>query len=397
VTEVVCAPGNAGIAGVARLAPGNAEDVGAVANLAESMRADLTVVGPEAPLVAGLADELRRRGLRVVGHSAAAARLEGSKIFAKQFMTRNDIPTARFTACHSPESARAAVRLENFGFPVVIKADGLAAGKGVVIAGTVEEADEAIETMMVAGKYGEAGARVVVEEALTGREASLFYFTDGVRLIPAPPARDYKRVGDGDAGPNTGGMGSYSAEGLLDPALERRVLEEVAEPTVRRMREEGHPLSGVLYVGLMLTDDGPKVLEYNLRFGDPETQPVLTRLDSDVLEVFEGIAEGSLAGVEPSWSSDAALCVVLASGGYPDSYEKGKVIEGLDAASAVHGVTVFHAGTASAADGRVVTSGGRVLGVTARAASLDAARERAYEAVGRISFEGAIYRRDIGA
>ena len=238
VGEIVCLPGNAGVAQVARVAKEDAEDVGAVANLAESMKADLTVVGPEAPLVAGLADELRRRGLRVVGHSSAAARLEGSKIFAKQFLTRNDIPTARFTACHSPQSARAAVRLENFGFPVVIKADGLAAGKGVVIAQTVEEADEAIESIMVARRLGDAGANVVVEEALVGREASLFYFTDGTRLVHAPPARDYKRAGDGDVGPNTGGMGSYSIDGLLDAALERRVLEEIAEPTVRRMREE---------------------------------------------------------------------------------------------------------------------------------------------------------------
>jgi phosphoribosylamine--glycine ligase len=396
IEEIVCLPGNAGIAQVARLASEDAEDVGAVANLAESMKADLTVVGPEAPLVAGLANELRRRGLRVVGHSSAAARLEGSKIFAKQFLTRNDIPTARFTACHSPYSARAAVRLENFGFPVVIKADGLAAGKGVVIAQTIEEADEAIETIMVARRLGDAGANVVVEEALIGREASLFYFTDGTRLIAAPPARDYKRVGDVDAGPNTGGMGSYSVAGLLDADLERRVLEEIAEPTVRHMREEGTPLSGVLYLGLMLTDDGPKVLEYNMRFGDPETQPVLARLDSDLLDVFEGIADGSLEGVELSWSADAALCVVLASRGYPGPYDTGKAIEGLDAASNTAGVTVFHAGTKAGPDGRVVTSGGRVLGVTARAASLEEARSHVYEAVRQISFEGAMYRTDIG-
>ena len=259
--EVVCLPGNAGIAAHARCVPGDPEDAGAVANLAEQMGADLTVVGPEAPLVAGLADELRRRGLRVVGHGREAAMLEGSKIFAKQFMARNEIPTARFTACHSAESARAAVRLENFGLPVVIKADGLAAGKGVVIASTLEEADAAIDAMMVERRLGEAGARVVVEEALVGREASLHYFTDGTRLVPMPAAQDHKRVGDGDTGPNTGGMGTFSVDGLVDAGLERGILDEIAEPTVRAMREEGNLLSGVLFVGLMLTDDGPKVLE----------------------------------------------------------------------------------------------------------------------------------------
>jgi phosphoribosylamine---glycine ligase len=397
VEEIACMPGNAGIAGIARIVPGDPEDVGAVANLAEQMGADLTVVGPEAPLVAGLADELRRRGLKVVGHNRSAAMLEGSKIVAKQFMARNDIPTARFSICHSAESARAALRLENFGLPVVIKADGLAAGKGVRIATTLEEADEAIQAFMVDRELGEAGAAVLVEEALVGREASLIYFTDGTRVVPVPPAQDYKRVGDGDAGPNTGGMGSFSVNGLIDAELERRVMEEITEPTVRRMREEGNPLSGILYVGLMLTVDGPKVLEYNLRFGDPETQSILARLDSDIVDVFEGIAKDSLEGVEVAWSDDPALCLVLASAGYPGPYAKGKAIEGLDEAGELQGVTVFHAGTALGPDGTVVTSGGRVLGVTARAATLQAARERAYAAAERIRFEGKTNRTDIGA
>ncbi len=397
VEEVVCLPGNAGIASVARIVPGDPEDAGAVANLAEQMGAGLVIVGPEAPLVAGVADELRRRGIRVVGHSREAAMLEGSKIFSKQFMARNEIPTARFTACHSPESARAAVRHENFGLPVVVKADGLAAGKGVRIATTIEEADDAIKAFMEDRELGDAGAKIVIEEALSGREASLIYFTDGERLVALPPAQDYKRIGDGDTGPNTGGMGTFSVEGLVDDEIARRVHDQIAEPTVRRMRDEGTPLSGILYVGVMLTEDGPKVLEYNVRFGDPETQSVLKRVDSDLVEMFEGIADGSLEGRELTWSEDAALCLVLASKGYPGSIEKGKVIEGVDDAETVPGVTVFHAGTATSAEGDVVTSGGRVLGVTARAATRDEARARAYEAASKIRFDGMQFRTDIGA
>jgi phosphoribosylamine--glycine ligase len=397
VDEVVCLPGNAGIAEHARVVPGDPEDVGSVANLAEEMKADMVVVGPEAPLVAGLADELRRRGLRVVGHNRDAAMLEGSKIVAKQFLARHEIPTARFTACHSAESARAAVRLENFGFPVVVKADGLAAGKGVFICETLEEADAAIDAVMERRELGEAGARVVVEEALAGREASMIYFTDGTRLVAAPAAQDYKRIGDGDEGPNTGGMGTFSVDGLVDEALAQRIHDEIAEPTVRFAREEGTPLTGILFIGLMLTEEGPKVLEYNVRFGDPETQSILMRLDSDLFDLFEGIADGSLEGVDVRWSDDATLCLVLASGGYPGAYEKGKPIAGLAEAAEVEGVTVFHAGTATSADGRIVTSGGRVLGVTARARSLDEARRRAYEAASRIAFDGKTFRSDIGA
>jgi len=322
--------------------------------------------------------------------------LEGSKIVAKQFMARHDIPTARFTACHTAESARAAVRLENFGLPVVIKADGLAAGKGVRIATSYEEADDAIRAFMEDRELGEAGARVVVEEALVGREASLIYFTDGTRLVAMPPAQDYKRVGDGDIGPNTGGMGTFSVDALVDDATARRVFDEIAEPTVRHMREEGTPLSGVLFVGVMLTEEGPKVLEYNVRFGDPETQSVLARLDSDIVDVFDGIADGLLEACEPRWTSDAALCLVLASAGYPGRFEKGKAIAGLEDAEALDGVTVFHAGTTAAPDGGVVTSGGRVLGVTARGRTLADARDRAYEAAGHIRFEGKTFRSDIG-
>ncbi len=397
VSDIVCVPGNAGIAAIAHTEPGNVEDVPAMIARAERVQPDLTIVGPEAPLVLGLADELRSRGYRVVGHSSAAARLEGSKIFAKEFMARHDIPTARFVACDTPDAARAAIRDAGFGLPVVIKADGLAAGKGVRIAQSVNEADEAIQAFMVDRELGAAGERVLIEEAMSGREASLLYFTDGARLAPMPAAQDYKRIGDGDQGPNTGGMGTFSVDGLVDAELARRVLDSVAVPTLVGMRAEGCPLSGILYVGLMLTADGPRVLEYNMRFGDPETQSVLKRLDSDVVELFSGIADGSLADVEPVWSSDAAMCLVLASQGYPGAYAKGKPITGIGDAEAIEGVTVFHAGTARDADGTTVTAGGRVLGVTARAATLEKARASAYEAARRIHFDGMTFRTDIGA
>jgi phosphoribosylamine--glycine ligase len=392
---IACLPGNAGTARIAESISGSPEDVTDVTRGAEAFGADLVVVGPEVPLCAGVGDELRGRGVAVVGHSRSGARLEGSKVFAKEFMARHGIPTAAFRVCDTPGEARAAVRA--LGLPVAVKADGLAAGKGVVVAFTAEEAEEAIRYLMVERKLGEAGARLVVEEGMTGREASLMYFTDGERLLPIPAARDYKRAFDGDAGPNTGGMGTYSADGLVDDEIERFARERIAEPTVRLMREEGSPLSGILYLGLMLTADGPRVLEYNLRFGDPETQSVLKRLDSDIVDVFEGIARGSLERVEPVWSADAAVCVVVASRGYPGSYEKGKAIQGLEDAESIAGVTVFHAGTSLGPAGEVLTSGGRVLGVTARSASLDEARERAYAAVSRLSFEGMTYRRDVGA
>lgn len=395
--EIIAVPGNAGIAELGRCISGDPDDVAAMASLAEDLAVDLTVVGPEAPLVAGIADEFRRRGLRVVGHGQAAAMLEGSKIFSKEFMSRHGIPTARFVACNTADSAREAVRSGEFGFPVVIKADGLAAGKGVVIAASLDEADEAIDAMMNRRTLGDAGTRLVIEEALVGREASLIYFTDGERLVPLPPAQDYKRIGDGDTGPNTGGMGTFSTDGLLDEDVVRIVRETIAEPTVRHMRLEGAPLSGMMFVGVMLTEAGPMVLEYNMRFGDPETQSELKRLDSDVLDIFEGIADGSLEGISPVWSSDATLCLVLASNGYPGPIEKGKRIDGLADAAAVEGVTVFHAGTAIGPDGAPVTAGGRVLGVTARAQTLSEAREKAYEAARRIHFDGKVNRSDIGS
>ncbi|MEN3335252.1 MAG: phosphoribosylamine---glycine ligase [Blastocatellia bacterium] len=393
-TELFCAPGNAGIAEMAACLPADVNDAGSLANLAEAVKADLTIVGPEAPLVAGISEAFQARGLRLVGPSSDAARLEGSKIFAKQFMARHAIPTAQFTACHSPESARAARELE-YQFPVVIKADGLAAGKGVRIAQDESEFDAAINDMMVDRVFGEAGARVVLEECLVGREASVMIFTDGRDYKVLAPAQDYKRVGDGDAGPNTGGMGSFSSPGLIDDAMMARISGEIIEPALAGLRAEGYPFTGFLYAGLMLTNDGPKVIEFNARLGDPETQPILMRLDSDLVEICEAIVDGRIGETEVRWSNDATVCIVAASGGYPGDFEKGKPISGLDEANALDGVVVFHAGTARDASERLVTSGGRVLGVTARAATLESAGAKAYEAIGKIHLDGMHYRRDI--
>jgi phosphoribosylamine---glycine ligase len=393
-TQLFCAPGNAGISEIAACLPADVYDAGSLANLAEAVKADLTVVGPEAPLVAGIHAAFHARGLRLVGPSADAARLEGSKIFAKQFMARHAIPTAQFTACHSPESARAARELE-YRFPVVIKADGLAAGKGVRIAQDEGEFDAAIQDMMIDRVFGEAGARVVLEECLVGREASVMILTDGRDYKVLAPAQDYKRAGDHDEGLNTGGMGAFSTPGLIDEATMARVSGEIIEPALAGLSREGYPFAGFLYAGLMLTADGPKVIEFNARLGDPETQPILMRLDSDLVEICAAIVDGRIGSTEVRWSDDSTVCIVAASGGYPGDFEKGKAISGLDEAGARDGVVVFHAGTARDESGRLVTSGGRVLGVTARAASVESARARAYEALGKIHFERMHYRHDI--
>ncbi|HKP88030.1 MAG TPA: phosphoribosylamine--glycine ligase [Blastocatellia bacterium] len=393
-TEIFCAPGNAGIAEIAACLPADVNDAGSLATLAESIAADLTIVGPEAPLVFGVAEAFAGRGLRIVGPTMNAARLEGSKIFAKQFMARHAIPTAQFTACHSVESARAALEAE-FKFPVVVKADGLAAGKGVRIAQDRDEFDAAINAMMAERVFGEAGSRVVLEECLVGREASVMIFTDGRDYKVMAPAQDYKRVFDGDKGANTGGMGSFSTPGLIDDAALRRIMREIIEPTLTGMLAEGNPFIGMLYAGLMLTDSGPKVIEYNARLGDPETQVVMARLESDLVEIFNAIAEGRVASTPISWSAESAVCVVAASGGYPGEFEKGKPISGLSEAGATEGAVVFHAGTARDEQGRFLTAGGRVLGVTARAATLEDARARAYEAISKINFDRMHYRKDI--
>jgi phosphoribosylamine--glycine ligase len=393
-SKLYCAPGNAGIAQIATCVSANISDADSLASLAESTGADLTVIGPEAPLVAGAAEAFRARGLRMIGPTAEAARLEGSKIFAKQFMARHAIPTARFGAYDSPQSARSALESE-FEFPVVVKADGLAAGKGVRIAQAQDEFDDAINAMMIDKVFGEAGSRILLEECLFGREASLMIFTDGRDYKVIVPAQDYKRVSDGDRGPNTGGMGSFSTPGLIDDSMLARITREIVEPTLAGMASEGSPFSGVLYTGLMFTEAGPKVIEYNARLGDPETQAVLMRLDSDLVEVFDAIVDSGVGSTSISWSVDSSVCVVVASGGYPGEFEKNKRIHGLEQAQSVEGVVVFHAGTTLDDRGGFVTSGGRVIGVTARGRTLEEARTRSYQAIGQIGFEGAHYRTDV--
>jgi phosphoribosylamine---glycine ligase len=394
--SIICAPGNAGIESIADCRPVDATQIDQLAALAEKEGIDLTMVGPEAPLVSGIVDAFSERGLSVVGPTRMAAQLEGSKVFAKEFMARNNIPAAAFTACDSVRSARAAIQSGRFGFPLVVKADGLAAGKGVTVAQTRQEAEQAIEQAMVERVFGAAGDRVIIEECLLGRECSFLMFTDGETIAPMPAAQDYKRALDDDRGPNTGGMGSISFPGLVDERLWADFLETLARPTVQAMSREGHPYRGVLYIGLMLTADGPKVLEYNVRMGDPEIQVILPRLDSDLVEIGEAIAAGQLSRVDIRWNQNAVICVVIASGGYPGSYRKGLPIEGLDEAAAVPDGAVFHAGTTRSSDGRTVTAGGRVLGVTAWGRALPEAVERAYQAVSRIRFENMQYRRDIG-
>jgi phosphoribosylamine--glycine ligase len=393
VTELFCAPGNAGIAQVATCLPANVNDTKALADLAEEQQIDLTFVGPEAPLVAGIAETFAARRLRIVGPSAQAAQLEGSKIFAKEFMARQQIPTARFTICDSPQAATDAAK--QYDFPIVIKADGLAAGKGVRLAANQQEFDETIQAMMIDRVFGAAGSRVLLEECLFGREASLMIFTDGRDYKIIAPAQDYKRANDNDEGLNTGGMGSFSIPGLIDDATIDHCQRDIIEPTLAGLQQEGNPFRGVLYVGLMLTADGARVIEYNARFGDPETQVIMTRLDSDLVEICEAIIDNRIGEIAVNWSSDSSVCIVAASGGYPGDFEKGKVIHGLDEAAAVEGVTVFHAGTGFNEQLEYITSGGRVLGITARAATLEAARARAYEATGKINFDRMHYRKDI--
>ena len=387
------APGNPGIARVAGCLPVRADDVAGIAALADRERIDLTVVGPEAPLALGLADALEARGRAVFGPSRAAAALESSKIFAKELFARHDIPTARFGAFDDPAAARAFVA--DLGGRAVVKADGLAAGKGAVVCRDAAEASRAIGDMLERRVFGEAGARVVVEEFLEGEEVSVFALTDGRTICPLASAQDHKAALDGDRGPNTGGMGAYSPAPALDPALASEVIRTVIEPTVRGMAAAGHPYRGVLFAGLMLTPAGVRVLEYNVRFGDPECQALMLRLADDLLPLCQAVAEGGGLPPSVSWRPEAAVCVVLASGGYPGDYATGVPIEGIERAESHPGVTVFHAGTARR-DGRLVTAGGRVLGVTALGSDVRAAVASAYAGAGEIRFEGMHYRRDIG-
>jgi phosphoribosylamine--glycine ligase len=392
VSQVYCAPGNGGIGDDAECVAADLKNLDSITALAARLRPDLTVVGPELPLTLGVVDEFTRRGWPVFGPTRAAAQLEWSKSFAKEFLQRHHIPTAHFAICDSMEQVRSA--LSHFHAPVVVKADGLAAGKGVVIARSKEEAAGVSAEMLSGRMMGEAGARVVLEEFLTGDELSFLVFSDGERVAPLVAAQDHKRVGDGDSGPNTGGMGAYSTAEIVDDQMRDWLVHHVAQPVVAGMKAEGAEFKGVLYCGLMMTARGPMVLEFNCRFGDPETQPILMRLESDLVEALEASIGGRVSAGNFKWSRDASVCVVMASGGYPGTYAVGKRIDGLDEAGAVEGVKVFHAGT-TRRDDIFYTAGGRVLGVTARGASLETAVARAYEACGKISFEGAHYRKDI--
>jgi phosphoribosylamine---glycine ligase len=392
VSKVYCAPGNGGIAEEAECLPVDLKSLESMVALGERLRPDLTVVGPELPLTLGVVDELARRGLKAFGPTRAAAQLESSKSFAKEFLQRHRIPTAAYAICDSIEEVRDA--LGHFHAPVVVKADGLAGGKGVVIAASKEEAAGAAAQMLSGKMVGEAGTRVVLEECLKGDELSFLVLSDGERVAPLVAAQDHKRVGDGDTGPNTGGMGAYSTPDIVDEKMRDWLVNHIAQPVVAGMKAEGTEYKGVLYCGLMMTAKGPMVLEFNCRFGDPETQPILMRMESDLVDALEAAIDGRISEGEFKWSSDAAVCVVMASGGYPGTFDVGKKITGLDEAAEVEGVKVFHAGT-SKRDGSFYTSGGRVLGVTARAGSLQGAVERAYGACGEIKFDGMHYRKDI--
>ena len=395
VKKVYCAPGNAGTAEVAENVDIPADKIDALIQFAIMKGIDLTIVGPEQPLVLGIADQFGDHGLRVFGPSKRAAEIEGSKAFSKDLMAKYGIPTAKFKNCRTPEEAKQAVQqLCESDQPVVVKASGLASGKGVILCKNRKEAELAIQTIMEEKTFGDAGGEVVVEEFLTGQEVSLLAFTDGVHVLALDSAQDHKAAFDGDQGPNTGGMGAYSPAPVFTAQLRQQVMDEVMIPTVRAMAKENRTYRGLLYAGLMLTADGPKVLEFNARFGDPETQPLLMRMQSDIVPIFEACIDGTLKNLKLEWKPGSTVCVVMAAQGYPGSYEKGKVMGGLDEARTVEGAVVFHAGTAKSGND-VLTAGGRVLGVTAIGADIQTAITRAYQAVDKIRWDGIHYRKDI--
>jgi phosphoribosylamine--glycine ligase len=377
--------------------PIDAHNIVEVADFAQTIKADLTVVGPELPMVLGIGDEFERRGLRIFCPSRGAAEIEGSKVFAREFMTRHRIPSPRYEVCGSLDEALAFVDKAPLGFPFVVKADGLAAGKGTAVVQDAAEAKGFVEQIMASRKFGSAGAKIVMEEFLQGEEVSFLVFSDGATVVPMASVQDHKRALDGDKGPNTGGMGTVSPTTNISIDGHKRIVQEIVKPTVAGLAEEGRRFQGVLYAGLMMTEAGPKVLEFNARFGDPETQVIMARMRSDLVPILQKVADGSLpADTRLEWVKEPAVCVVVASRGYPDTPETGKVVTGLEALRDWSDVVVYHAAT-KREDGHVKTVGGRVLGVTALGANLEAAIARAYEAIGRIQFEGMTYRRDIGA
>ena len=393
VTALYAAPGNPGMAGHAKCVPIKADALDDLVALAERERIDLTVVGPEVPLIQGIADRFQAKGLAVFGPSRSAAALEGSKAFAKALMAKHGIPTARFQTFQDAASARRFAR--ELGAPLVVKADGPAAGKGAIVCRALEEADKAIALCLEQRAFGESGDQIVVEEFLVGEEASFFALTDGETALPLGTAQDHKTLFDDDQGPNTGGMGAYSPAPIVDALMHEQIMRTIILPTVQAMAADGRPYRGVIYAGLMLTRQGPKVLEYNCRFGDPEHQTIMPRLQDDPLPLLHAVAKGERLPSTVRWRPEATVCVVLASGGYPGEYQTGKPISGIEEALKLPDVTVFHAGTALK-DGQLVTAGGRVLGVTALGADIPAAIARAYEAVGKICFEGIHFRKDIG-
>jgi phosphoribosylamine--glycine ligase len=396
VKKMYCAPGNAGTLSLGENVPIDPTDIQGLVDFANKEKVDLTVVGPEIPLAMGIVDEFEEKGLKIFGPNKSAAELEGSKVFSKQFMDRHKIPTARFMVADNPDQAKKFLLSDEIPFPLVVKADGLAAGKGAIICNSLKKAELAVNTIMVEKKFGESGNRVVIEEFLRGKEVSFIVISDGVKILPFVTTMDHKAVYDGDKGPNTGGMGAISPSPFVDQDLFNETVKTIVFPTVTRMLEEGRKYSGVLYVGLILTEAGPKVLEYNCRFGDPETQPQMLRLESDLVEILLAAVEGNVLEKEVAWANKASGCVVVASGGYPTKYEKGKQIEGLKDATDIPGVTIFHAGT-EYKDDKFFTSGGRVLGVCASEDTLSSTMNMIYEAVGKISFDAMHYRRDIGA
>lgn len=394
LTKLYAAPGNAGIAAVAECLDISAEDLDGLCDAVKTLEINFVVIGPEAPLVAGLADRIDAMGIPVFGPSAAAAELEGSKGMMKDLLAKYGIPTAAYQRFDEPDSAKEYIRIKNK--PVVVKADGLAAGKGVILSHSVNEAYAAVDQIMIEEAFGDAGQEIVIEEFLIGEEASYFALCDGVRAIPLAGAQDHKQVHDGDHGPNTGGMGAYTPAPILDEAMEKRVMDEIITPTVEAMAKEGKPYKGVLFAGLMIGEDGPKVIEFNCRFGDPECQPIMARLKSDALEMLLAAAEGKLEKIKLKWDPRTALTVVMAAEGYPGNYIKGSEIKGVADADAMQDVEVFHAGTILGKDGSLLANGGRVLGVTALGDTVKEAQQRAYQAVDKIDWPKGFCRRDIG-